>query len=77
MGSPAIGAYIAHIVFWILVIAATVDRRWRVSAVCVALWVAGRQALHAVGGSAFFVSLVAVLDIALVLILFKRDIRLS
>lgn len=58
-------------------VAAAVDGRWRVSAVFIALWIAGRQALHAAGGSAFFVSLVAVLDIALVLILFRRDVRLS
>jgi hypothetical protein len=54
-----------------------VDGRWRVGAVFVALWIAGRQALQAAGGSAFFVPFVAILDIALVLILFKRDVRLS
>ena len=45
-------------------VAAAVDGRWRVGAVFIALWIAGRQALHAGGGGAFFVSLVAVLDIA-------------
>lgn len=77
MGSLAIGAFIAHVVFWILVVAAAVHGRWRASAVFVVLWIIGRQALQARGGSAFFVSLVAVLDIALVLIVFQRDIRLS
>ena len=78
IGSPLVGWWIAHGAFWILLGLAARDRRWRLIGVFVVLWVIGYIATRQITAlSLFFMSYVAVLDIALVFIVLKRDIRLT
>jgi hypothetical protein len=76
IGSPLVGWWIAHVVFWVLLALAVRDRRWRTIGAIGMLWVAGYIASAQVASLAlFFMPYVAVLDIALVFIVLKRDIR--
>ena len=77
MGSPAIGAWIAHVVFWVLLASAAIERRITLTACFVTAWFGGRFLLSWLGADGFFAPYVAVLDIALVLLIFKGDIRLT
>ena len=78
VGSALIGAWIAHVAFWILIAIAAAGARYKLTAVVVGLWLIGYAAARAVAfGAAWFVPYVAALDIALVLIIFKGDIRLT
>ena len=78
IGSPLVGWWISHVAFWILIALAARDRRWRTIGVIGALWIAGYIASGQVAAlSMFFMSYVAVLDIALVFIVLKRDIRIT
>ena len=78
IGSPLVGWWIAHVAFWVLMALAARDRRWRTIGVIGALWIAGSIASGQVAAlSLFFMSYVAVLDIALVFIVLKRDIRIT
>lgn len=80
MDSATIAAFIAHFTFWVLL-----PYGWfweeitsRGVAVFLALWVAGLYGLPYLlpYGAAGFSSYVAVLDIVLVFLLFKGDVRL-
>lgn len=79
MGSAGIAAWIAHISFWALL---AYGRLWdELNAASVALflllWLCGLVALPYVPyGDALFAPFVAVLDIALVLFIFKGDVRI-
>jgi hypothetical protein len=78
VGSIAAGYWIAHGAFWLLMVFAAVELGPRRLAVFGALWLigyAGSGWLHQ--GTALFVSYVAMLDVALVLFVFKGDVRLS
>jgi hypothetical protein len=76
IGSPLVGWWIAHGAFWILLALAARDRRWRTISVIGVLWVAGYIASRQIAAlSLFFMPYVAVLDIALVFIVLRRDIR--
>ena len=78
IGSPQIGWWIAHTAFWVLMVMAVRDRRWRTVAIVMLLWIAGYVAssqVTAVG--LFFMPYVAALDVALVFIVLGRDIRLT
>jgi hypothetical protein len=78
VGSAAIGYWIAHAAFWILLGIATTMLRVRHIAIFIALWLAGYVGLRELQtGSSWFMSYVAVLDIALVLTVFKGDVRLT
>lgn len=78
IGSPQIGWWIAHVAFWALIGLAARDGRWRTIGVFIALWVAGYIASSQLAVLAlFFMSYVAVLDIALVFVVLRRDIRLT
>jgi hypothetical protein len=82
MGSPAIAALIAHVAFWSLLAYgwARGDLRFRGVAVFLLLWLAGRTGLPYVPyepAQAMFSSYVAVLDITLVFLIFKGDVRLT
>ena len=79
VGSIGIGFWFAHGAFWLLtIIAAVVEQRIRLAAVFVALWLVGYVgSAWLTAASAWFLSYVAMLDIALVLFVFKRDIRLT
>jgi hypothetical protein len=78
-GSIGIAFWIAHGAFWLLtIVAAAVERRIRLAAVFVALWVVGYLGSAWLPfASAWFMSYVAALDIALVLFVFKGDVRLT
>jgi len=79
--SSGVAAWIAHLAFWILL-----PYGWfwdeltaRGVAVFLALWAAGFFGLSLISpvGSALFPSYVAVLDIVLVFLIFKGDVRLG
>ena len=79
MGTPAIAAWIAQIAFWVLLAAglALGELGKTSTATFLILWLAGYWGLpYLPYGAAFFSSLVAALDVALVLLVFKSDIRL-
>ena len=79
VGSPAVGFWIAHGAFWmLLLLLAARERRLIAALIFMVLWVGGYVAARgAQTGSYWFMSYVAVLDIALVFIIFKGDIRLT
>jgi hypothetical protein len=77
MGSPAVAAWIAHVVFWVLLASSAIERRITLAVGFVVAWLAGRFALSWLAADAFFVPYVAILDIALVLLVYKGDIRLT
>jgi hypothetical protein len=80
MGSPAIAAWVAHLAFWLLLMYGWM---WgeigpRGVGTFVLLWLAGFFGLEYVPyGAALFSPFVAVLDITLVFIIFKGDVRLT
>ena len=78
VGSIGIAFWIAHLAFWVLIIiAAAVEQRLRLAAVFIALWLVGYVGSAWLPfASAWFLSYVAALDIALVLFVFKGDIRI-
>jgi hypothetical protein len=82
MGSPAVAAMIAHFAFWTLeafgLLTGTLSAGRAIALLL--LWVAGAAGLPYapyVPARAMFSSYVAVLDIALVFIIFKGDVRLT
>ncbi len=82
MGSAAVAGWIAHIAFWTLLIYGTVagELTARRAIGFTALWLAGLIGLPHVPyepARAMFASFVAVLDIALVFVIFKGDVRLT
>lgn len=80
MGSPAIAAWIAHLAFWGLLVYgwAWGELGPRGIIVFLLLWVAGLYGLPFLPyGAALFSSFAAVLDIALVFLIFKGDVRLT
>lgn len=78
--SGAIGALIAHVGFWVLL---AYGWFWeelgpRGIAVFLLLWVGGMLGVRLTPlGHAIFPSFVALLDVALVFIIFKGDVRLT
>jgi len=80
MGSPAVAAFIAHVALWTLIVYgyAVGQLRTKGAALFIAAWFGGRFGLPNVPfGAAMFSSFVAVLDIALVFVIFKGDVRLT
>ena len=80
MGSPAVASLIAHLVFWGLLLWGLVagDLRPRSALVFLVLWFLIPVGLSYVPyGSPLFPSVVAVMDIVLVFIVFKGDVRLT
>ena len=79
MDSTAIAGLIAHIAFWALLIAglALSELGKRSIVTFLVLWFAGLWGRRYLpyGADLFFSSFVAVLDVALVLLVFKGDIR--
>jgi hypothetical protein len=80
IGSAGFAAWIAHLAFWILLAIGwayqELQPRDRVAVVC--LWLAGYFGLPFIPyGAALFSSFVAVLDIALVFMIFKGDVRIG
>jgi len=82
MGSVAVGAYIAYWAFWVLLVYGFAVGELSVKRVALflMLWVVGRIALAYIPwepAHALFSSYVAILDIALVFVIFKGDVRLT
>ena len=80
MGSPAVGRWIAQAVFWGCLTLGYVCDELSVgrSTVFLFLWLAGLLGLsYAPYGSALFSPYVAVLDIALVFLVVKGDVKLT
>ena len=78
IGSLSIGYWIAHGVLWLLAVFAASTLGVRRAAIFIVLWVAGYVAsMWMSQGAMLFTSYVALLDIGLVLMVFKGDIRLT
>ncbi len=76
VGSIAVGAWIARIVFIILVVEAVVQERFRVAVLAV-VFTAGAWLLLSRVNPDLVTPFVAMVDIALVFVVLGRDIRLS
>jgi hypothetical protein len=77
MGSSLVAGWIAHITFWVLIVVGWDDLGPLRIGVLVAIWIGGLLGLsHIPFGAGLFVPLVAVLDIVLVFMVFKGDVRL-
>jgi hypothetical protein len=80
MGSAAIASWIAHVAFWLLLLYGWWWDKFRPRGIIVflCLWVAALFGLPYLSyGAALFPSFVAMLDIALVLVIFEGDIPLT
>ena len=80
MGSPTVAAFIAHVAFWTLVVYGVAVGELKAKGVTAFLlvWLVGRFGLpYLPYGAAMFSSFVAALDIALVFLIFKGDVRLT
>jgi hypothetical protein len=80
IGSSGIAAWIAQIAFWALIFLGlgSGELRIHIAAVFVALWVAAYAGLSFVPfGGLFLTPCLAVLDVVLVFLIFKGDVRLS
>ena len=80
MGSPLIAGWIAHLAFWGLMLLGVLsgELRAKLTVVFLLLWSAAIFALpHLPYVAGLGTTCVAVLDIALVFIVFKGDVRLT
>lgn len=80
MGSPVIAGWIAHIGFWAIVLLglSSGDLRAKPAATILILWLAGMFGLpHVPYGAGLVTAFVAVLDVALVFIVFKGDVPIT
>lgn len=81
IGSPLVGAWIAQLAFWVLIALGISFGALskKAAAIFVALWVAGYVGVPRMAWWAgpMVTSYVAVLDIALVFIVLKRDVRIT
>ncbi len=69
--------FVAHVVFWAVLLVGSAELGRRVGAVFVALWVIGYVGSRWIPSGGFlFVSYVAVLDVVLIFLLLKSGIRL-
>ena len=75
-GSIAVAAWIAPVVFAIMVVEALVQERFRVAGVAVIVAVAGWFLLGRLNAG-LVTPFIAIVDIALVLVVHGRDIRLN
>jgi hypothetical protein len=78
--AAGIGALIAHVAFWVLLVYGWFWEELGAKGIIafVILWIAGYVGLQLIPqGPDMFFSWVALLDVALVFIIFKGDIRLS
>jgi hypothetical protein len=79
MGSIAVAGWIAYVAFWILLIYGWMVDELHAPAITVflALWITARFGLPYLNGGGFFITCMAVLDIALVFTIFKADVPLT
>jgi len=78
-GSAAIGALIAHVAFWILVVHGFASQEIgpRGGVIALALWAIGYFALPRLPYTPPFATYIAIIDIALVFLIFEGDVRLT
>lgn len=78
MNSAGVAGWIAQLVFWIVLAASAAmgELGVRSAGVFISLWAAGLVALSYFQFPELFSPLVAVLDIVLVFVVFKGDVRL-
>jgi hypothetical protein len=79
MGSIAVAGWIAIIGFWVLLVYGWAFDELHAPAITVflLLWALARFGLPLFGADGFFITAVALLDIALVFIIFKGDVPLT
>jgi hypothetical protein len=79
MGSSAAAALIAQVAFWLLLAFGwlTDEVRLRSGTIFLMLWLIGFLTFRYLVDAALFSSYVAVLDVALVFLVFKGDVRLT
>jgi hypothetical protein len=79
MGSITVAGWIAYVVFWILLIYGWVIDELHGPAITtfLVLWIGVRFGLPYLNADGFFITCVAILDIALVFLIFKADIPLT
>jgi Na+-driven multidrug efflux pump len=79
MGSAAIGGLIAHAAFWVLLVRGYVSDEIGVRgcAIALVLWAIGLIVLPRVPYAPPFSTYIAVVDIGLVFVIFKGDVRLT
>ena len=78
VGSAGIGYWIAHLTFWLLLVRGGLERGPRFVAIVLAAWAAGYVGTGwLVQGQAWFLAYVAALDVVLVLVVLKGDVRLT
>ena len=76
-GSPVVAAWLAHVTFWALLVIGLEELGSRRFAALAAAWLVGYLVLpHLPYGSLMFAPLVAVVDIGLVFMIFKGDVRI-
>ena len=79
MDSIAIAGWIALVGFWVLLLygwAFDELNAWGIT-IFIAVWCLARFGLPLLGSAEFFITVVALLDIALVFIIFKGDVPLT
>jgi hypothetical protein len=79
MGSIAIAGWIAYVAFWFLLIYGWAVDEIRATGIVVfiGLWLLGRFGLPYLNAAGLFITGIAILDIALVFIIFKGDVPLT
>jgi hypothetical protein len=81
MGSPAVAAWIAHVAFWVLLARGWMSGELRIRGTIIALslWLTAYIGLPFLlpHGPGLFPSFIAVVDIALVFVIFKGDVRMT
>jgi len=79
MGSAAIGGLLAHAVFWVLLVRGYLSDEIGVRgcAIALVLWAIGLFVLPRVPYAPPFGTYIAIIDIALVFLIFKGDVRLT
>jgi hypothetical protein len=78
-GSAALGGLIAHAAFWVLLGRGyfSDEMSMRACAIALALWAVGLFALPHVPYAPPFGTYIAIIDIGLVFLIFKGDVRLT
>jgi hypothetical protein len=80
MGSSAVASWIAHVAFWALLALGWMSGELRIRGTFIALscWLTAYISLSFLSyGSGLFPSFVAVIDIALVFVIFKGDVHIT
>ena len=79
MGSITVAGWIAYLAFWILLIYGWAIDELHAPAITtfLALWIAARFGLPYLNADGFFITSAAILDIALVFIIFRGDVPLT